>query len=196
MAEKILGGKADYIEDFSKFSKDEILKGMKEEFEHTSDPFVALEIVMDHLVEDPNYYAKLAAAFAEQTKEATDHKLKNEKIGKALSELDKMTYLDIEEKALEWLKQRTSEDFTNESLPCYNIYNIYTDHLFRHLDDYGLTESEWNSAIYPMETPNIDKMVKWLTKPEFYGYLGSYVTEWSSHMRWEAPEAYADWRKL
>mgnify|MGYP000860959854 FL=1 len=37
-----------------------ILKGAKVEMEHTTDPQIAVEIAMDHLMEDPKYYNKLA----------------------------------------------------------------------------------------------------------------------------------------
>jgi len=39
--------------------KAEFKKGIKVEMEHTSDPSVAAEIALDHLVEDPEYYTKL-----------------------------------------------------------------------------------------------------------------------------------------
>jgi len=39
--------------------KKEFKKGIKVEMEHTSDPSVAAEIALDHLVEDPEYYSKL-----------------------------------------------------------------------------------------------------------------------------------------
>ena len=35
-----------------------ILKGAKVEMEHTTDPKIAVEIAMDHLMEDPKYYNK------------------------------------------------------------------------------------------------------------------------------------------
>ena len=40
--------------------KSELKKGIKVEKEHTADINIAKEIAMDHLVEDPNYYTKLA----------------------------------------------------------------------------------------------------------------------------------------
>ena len=40
--------------------KSELKKGIKVEKEHTADIKIAKEIAMDHLVEDPNYYTKLA----------------------------------------------------------------------------------------------------------------------------------------
>ncbi len=41
------------------FDKKQLAKGKKVEMEHTNDPKKALEIAMDHLVEDPKYYDKL-----------------------------------------------------------------------------------------------------------------------------------------
>ena len=40
--------------------RDQISKGIVVEREHTDDPDVARKIAMDHLVEDPLYYDKLA----------------------------------------------------------------------------------------------------------------------------------------
>jgi hypothetical protein len=41
------------------FPKDALQEGLKVEREHTDDPNLAIEIVMDHLTEDPDYYVKL-----------------------------------------------------------------------------------------------------------------------------------------
>jgi hypothetical protein len=38
------------------FDKEQIGKGLSVEKEHTDNPSLALEIVMDHLTEDPQYY--------------------------------------------------------------------------------------------------------------------------------------------
>lgn len=38
----------------------DLVEGVAVELEHTDDPMIAMEIAMDHLVEDPNYYRKLA----------------------------------------------------------------------------------------------------------------------------------------
>jgi hypothetical protein len=40
------------------FDPDQILMGMEVEKEHTDNPLIAMEIVMDHLVEDPEYYTE------------------------------------------------------------------------------------------------------------------------------------------
>jgi hypothetical protein len=66
--EKIEGGKADGmdIEDIAKMHNmdvdeiyDEFKKGIQHEMEHTSEMMVAIEIALDHLYEDPQYYTKL-----------------------------------------------------------------------------------------------------------------------------------------
>lgn len=41
------------------FDQRALAKGIKVEMEHTTDAKIALEIAMDHLVEDPSYYDKL-----------------------------------------------------------------------------------------------------------------------------------------
>ena len=41
------------------FNSDQILKGLKVELEHTNDPRIALEITMDHITENPEYYTYL-----------------------------------------------------------------------------------------------------------------------------------------
>jgi hypothetical protein len=55
----LVGGKAHGL-DPSAFNQKELHRGIRVEMEHTSDPNVAREIAMDHLVEDPHYYKKLA----------------------------------------------------------------------------------------------------------------------------------------
>ena len=51
--------------------KQELKKGVKVEMEHTSDPKKAARIAMDHLVEDPKYYSKLATLGLEEVGEAS-----------------------------------------------------------------------------------------------------------------------------
>lgn len=53
--ELIPGGKGEG-KTAGEFNPDQILMGLKVEMEHTNDPMYALEIVMDHLTEDPEYY--------------------------------------------------------------------------------------------------------------------------------------------
>lgn len=58
-SEEILkGGKGDG-KDIDSFDTDQVLKGLKVELEHTTELSIALEIVKDHLTEDPKYYTKL-----------------------------------------------------------------------------------------------------------------------------------------
>lgn len=42
------------------FDRDQLAFGTHVELEHTGDPRIAREIAMDHLIEDPMYYRKLA----------------------------------------------------------------------------------------------------------------------------------------
>jgi hypothetical protein len=58
--DKIPGGLADK-RDPSEFDRLSLLKGQKIESEHTKDPHMQIEIAMDHLTEDPEYYDKLEA---------------------------------------------------------------------------------------------------------------------------------------
>ena len=55
MGDMIHGGLADEKKP-SDFSKEQLAKGIKVEMEHTDDPLIAIEIAMDHLTEDPEYY--------------------------------------------------------------------------------------------------------------------------------------------
>lgn len=54
----IEGGLADNI-NIASFNKEQLIKGIKVEFEHTNDVAIAAEIASDHLAEDPTYYDKL-----------------------------------------------------------------------------------------------------------------------------------------
>ena len=56
--EKIKGGKADNM-DPSQLDQRQLMKGIHHEFEHTNDVKTAMEIAMDHLVEDDFYYDNL-----------------------------------------------------------------------------------------------------------------------------------------
>jgi hypothetical protein len=55
--EVIQGGKGDGKSPLE-FDPEQILMGLKVEKEHTDDPLTAIEIVMDHLTEDPEYYTQ------------------------------------------------------------------------------------------------------------------------------------------
>ena len=58
---RIAGGRAAGRKPQS-FNQEQLKAGIKEEMEHTTDPAIAREITMDHLVEDPAYYTKLKRA--------------------------------------------------------------------------------------------------------------------------------------
>lgn len=57
-SDELSGGKADQREPRD-FQRDQLIKGIKIEFEHTYDMHRALEIVLDHLVEYDKYYDEL-----------------------------------------------------------------------------------------------------------------------------------------
>lgn len=56
--DKLPGGKADKRSP-QDFDPVELKRGSDHEMEHTKDRHIAMEIAMDHLSEDPNYYKKL-----------------------------------------------------------------------------------------------------------------------------------------
>jgi hypothetical protein len=56
--DKLKGGLADKKQPMN-FNQKALKQGMKVESEHTSDKHIAMEIAMDHLAEDTQYYRKL-----------------------------------------------------------------------------------------------------------------------------------------
>jgi len=58
ITDQLPGGKADEC-DINQFDPCALGKGILVELEHTDDANIALEIVRDHLVEDPRYYDAL-----------------------------------------------------------------------------------------------------------------------------------------
>lgn len=56
--EKIPGGLYE-LGDEEEFYVEQLIKGVDVEMEHTEDPAIALEIAMDHLIEDDHYYDAL-----------------------------------------------------------------------------------------------------------------------------------------
>lgn len=56
--DRLPGGKADG-RDPSSFDPKQLANGISVEVEHTNDVMLAMEIAMDHLAEDPDYYEKL-----------------------------------------------------------------------------------------------------------------------------------------
>lgn len=59
--DSIKGGLSDKVSP-NRFDRKQLAKGIETEVEHTSDLNMALEIAMDHLKEDANYYDKLQQA--------------------------------------------------------------------------------------------------------------------------------------
>lgn len=64
--QRIPGGTTKPPADFDPIA---LYRGVIVELEHTVDPCVALEIAMDHLDEDPQYYGKLATIHTENPSE-------------------------------------------------------------------------------------------------------------------------------
>lgn len=58
--DQMKGGLADNKKP-SDFNQKELRMGIKTEMEHTNSVWKAMEIAMDHLLEDPNYYTHLAS---------------------------------------------------------------------------------------------------------------------------------------
>lgn len=56
--DSISGGEADKAKP-EQFNLSQLSSGSQEEKEHTEDLKKAMEIAMDHLIQDPNYYKKL-----------------------------------------------------------------------------------------------------------------------------------------
>ena len=69
--DQLVGGVADNlsVEEIVQVPIEELLKGIEVEFEHTNDPYKAMEIALDHLFEKPpqsfNYYKMLAKGESE-----------------------------------------------------------------------------------------------------------------------------------
>lgn len=59
-ADELPGGRADDRTP-DEFDPDQLAAGLRHEMEHTDDPHRAVEIAMDHLAEDPEYYTHLAS---------------------------------------------------------------------------------------------------------------------------------------
>lgn len=70
------GGKGDKLKP-SDVDRDQLKQGIKVEMEHTDDPRKAVEIALDHLAEDPEYYTKLATIEPEHGKIEKNQDLKN-----------------------------------------------------------------------------------------------------------------------
>lgn len=54
----LTGGRADLMSP-DEFRESDLIDGIRHELEHTDDLYIAREIAMDHLSEDPEYYRKL-----------------------------------------------------------------------------------------------------------------------------------------
>lgn len=64
--EQLPGGRAAGMQP-AQFDPAQLYRGMRVELEHTTHPYIAAEIAMDHLAEDPHYYIKLARVHLDGT---------------------------------------------------------------------------------------------------------------------------------
>jgi hypothetical protein len=65
IADQIPGGEASGMCP-RQFDQEALMKGIHVEAEHTNDIMTAMEIAMDHLAEDPEYYEKLELVHKEE----------------------------------------------------------------------------------------------------------------------------------
>jgi hypothetical protein len=86
--EIIQGGKGDG-KSLLEFDPDQVTKGLEVEKEHTDDPLVAIEIVLDHLTENPEYYTvKDTPQDSAQAEAAKDAEEGNEENGLTNPDMD------------------------------------------------------------------------------------------------------------
>ena len=67
-SETLIGGRGDF-KNKKDFDSKEVDMGIKHEMEHTKDKKIALEICLDHLSENPNYYSELKAGKLKESHE-------------------------------------------------------------------------------------------------------------------------------
>jgi len=131
--ENIEGGMGDN-NDILTQDPDQILKGIEVEMEHTKDPRVALEIVMDHLEEDPQYYggenqdpdnmAMLAAQGDAEENEADD--TENKLLGYTTDTPNTLEELSEDKKRYDVLNEKLYESLSiNETNELYELWQKF-----------------------------------------------------------------------
>jgi hypothetical protein len=112
--DEIEGGQADDIEP-KEFDEEKILKGISVEMEHTNNPRIALEIAMDHLAENPDYYEELEDAGL-----VDDHIMDIEpmNVGESFDDFDtpRGTEGEVGERDYEEQKNMLQGDYASESM--------------------------------------------------------------------------------
>lgn len=139
------GGLGDDAE-VSEFEPAQIIKGMEVEMEHTSDPKVALEIAMDHLVELPDYYTRLE---------------KMEKRGEEDLEQGEFEKLDGDE--------TNPEEFAVDREEMEDEFSNYFDDLEKAND-----ELKNNMLGFDIETPNTSEDYDYAAAERNYADKGAY----------------------
>lgn len=133
----IKGGKGDFafIDDFS---LEELKDGLKVESEHTDNIAEALEIVLDHLTENKEYYVKLKdAGLADELDEA---KINNKKWYHG-SDYKFTTFQNFESKGPSALGFFATDDINLAELFGQYVYDVSVNYT----NPYKITISKWNS---------------------------------------------------
>ncbi len=86
--EVLVGGKGDGKSPLE-FDPEQVLKGLEVEKEHTDDNLIAIEIVLDHLTEDPEYYTR------KDDPEASAQDGAASDAGENIDELNTSTYANV-----------------------------------------------------------------------------------------------------
>ena len=105
-----------------KHIKDQLVKGAKVEMEHTDSKAKAIEIAMDHLAEDAEYYDKLETIHVDETEEKEEAKQHcGSGIGNEDSEPEALSEsFSKRMKSLAGLEEGESKSLRNESIQDYS----------------------------------------------------------------------------
>ncbi len=176
--------------DIGQFDPKQVSKGIEVEMEHTDNPLIAIEIVMDHLVEDPKYYgegdedpeaASKAGAQGDVEKQE-DEELTDELLGfKALNVGD-----GVDEKKKHPLADTLDSDGTEADLSQTNTgekgRNLAEESEFPHSEKQGNMEvRSFEEAIKRGFTGILNYLVDRRTQKIEAGYIG-----------WNIPQGYSE----
>ena len=161
----------------SDFAPEQISAGLKVEMEHTKDPKIALEIVLDHLTEDAEYYTKLATIETNPVTpegEADNSNLDSEDAFTQKQQLQNIVQ-QLENFAIQFDKtdNTLSDELKDALLKLRNIVDILDEHsssLFDKKEDDDLsyvvnTDTE-ESEIEEHTNPLIEEVDEVISEPE------------------------------
>lgn len=124
---RLKGGKGDLLSP-EEVNPRELQKGIQHEMEHTNDPDVAEEIVLDHLAEDPLYYTHLDKMEREVKKKKIRKNLLSKNHFKQHNELSRDIWDDPEQVKLEVklkLKRIANAFLRDHNIDPDNVEDIY-----------------------------------------------------------------------